>query len=320
MTHPLFLRLASRSGIIWLLAIVACVGLAAAVVSASGPSKVAVVQQVVKPVSGPPAGYSASLTFTEEFDGPVLDPLRWQTTYADPADPSPKITKRNLWNNREKQVYVDRGFLGLAIDPFDFEDGVLIIEARPLSAAARNALAAELGRLPENLRSTSFSKLGYSSGMISSRGRFAQRYGYFEMRARWSAGKGLWPAFWLLPEDGSWPPEIDVLEAHGDKRNASFHSLHLSQGRSTTRRAKVPLDDREFHTFGALWLPDRIDYFVDGLKVATIPIPEDIDKPMFLVANLAIGGAWPGDPDETTHFPARLEIDHIRVWSIEPMP
>lgn len=320
MTDLLSLRLAIRHGIIWLLAILTCIGIAAAVVSASGQSQVAADQQAVKPVSGPPFGYSASLTFAEEFDDPELDPLRWQTTYANPADPSPKITKRNLWSNREKQVYVDRDFLGLAIDPFDIEDGILTIEARPLNAAARNAVAAELSRLPENLGSTSLSKLRYSSGMISSRGRFAQRYGYFEMRARWSVGKGLWPAFWLLPEGGGWPPEIDIFEAHGDKGEISFHSLHLGQGRSTTERAKVPLNDDEFHTFGALWLPHRIDYFFDDLKVATIPVLEDIEEPMFLVANLAIGGAWPGDPDENTRFPARLEIDHIRVWSIEPIP
>lgn len=288
-----------------------------AIFAAFGQSTVPLARQAVKPVSGPPPGVSAALTFVEEFDSPALDPKRWQVTYADPADASPLITKRNLWNNREKQAYFDSAYLGLGIDPFKIDGGVLTIEARPLDGNARAALAAEVQGLPKRFRSTSLTKIGYSSGMISTRGRFSQRYGYFEMRARWTAGKGLWPAFWLLPEGGGWPPEIDIIEAHGDKPRTTFHSLHLSGKRSTTERVALPVKAGEFRTYGALWLPNRIEYYVDSFKMATIKVPDEIDEPMYLIANLAVGGAWPGNPDSSTQFPALLEIDYIRVWSID---
>lgn len=273
-----------------------------------------------KPVSGPPEGMVATISFVEDFEAVMLDTSRWQTSYANPEDRAPTMAKRNLWGNRERQVYFDREYLGLGIDPFRIADGVLTIEARPLDSKVREQLAAHLAGLPGNLAQTSLSNVAYSSGMISSRGRFAQRFGFFEIRARWSGGKGLWPAFWLLPESGRWPPEIDVLEAHGDKPDITFHSFHPMRGKSTTERVLVANADGEFHNYGALWLPGRIDYFVDGKKLASIALPEEITEPMFVIANLAVGGAWPGDPNAATQFPAKLEIDHIRVWSLTALP
>lgn len=304
---------------------IAAIGLAVGIVGAAVAMGVAradpaanTARPADKPVSGPPAGYAAKLTFDEPFDGTRLDSTRWQTSYGAPEDRSPGLGKRSLWNNGERQAYFDPSFLGLGIDPFRIADGVLTIEARPLPRRARELIAAELRNLPRDQRESALADLAYSSGLISSRGHFAQKLGYFEMRARWSDGKGLWPAFWLLPEGGGWPPEIDVVEAHGDKPNKTFHSLHLSGNRHTTKPTTVATRQGGFHTYGALWLPDRIDYYVDAAKVATIALPEPLEEPMYMIANLAIGGNWPGDPDGNTQFPARLEIDHIRAWSIEP--
>lgn len=310
-----------RSSAWWWTAI--SLGIAAGAVAATiavglSPAATAPEIRMDKPISGPPTGLAAQPSFREEFDGAALDPQRWQTTFAGPGENAPTIARRNLWGNGEKQVYFDPAYLDLGINPFRLTNGILTIEARPLNPGTRDLLEAEISRLPGNLHSTSLAQVAYSSGMISTRGRFAQHYGYFEMRARWSSGKGLWPAFWLLPADGSWPPEIDVLETHGDKPRVTFHSLHLSDSRSTTERVRVANSDGAFHNYGALWLPDRIDYYVDSTKVASIPVPDELDQPMFLVANLAVGGSWPGDPDAATHFPATLEIDYIRAWSLAP--
>lgn len=304
---------------------IAAIGIAAGIVSAAVAMSVAdsdrgrqASQSTDKPVSGPPAGYGAKLTFDEQFDGSELDSTRWQTSFASPDDRSPGLGKRSLWNNGERQAYFDPAYLGQGIDPFRIADGMLTIEARPLPRRARELIATELRNLPRDQRESALANLAYSSGVISSRGRFAQKLGYFEMRARWSNGKGLWPAFWLLPEGGGWPPEIDIVEAHGDKPSKTFHSLHLGGNRHTTKPVTVETRKNGFHTYGALWLPDRIDYYVDTAKVATIPLPEPLEEPMFMLANLAVGGGWPGDPDASTKFPATLEIDHIRAWSIEP--
>ena len=53
--------------------------------------------------------------------------------------------------------------------------------------------------------------------------------------------------------------------------------------------------------------------YIEGKEMArfTNNIP---NQPMFLVASLAVGGDWPGPVSGWTTFPARMEIDFIRVY------
>ncbi len=270
-----------------------------------------------KPVSGPPKGVSAKLAFSEDFTGQRVDAGRWIFAYYNPGREQPTLAKRNLWGNRERQAYFDKDFLGLDIDPFSVSDGKLTIESRPLTGGEIARVKEAAAKLPPNIAKTSVKDVRYSSGMISSRGRFQQQYGYFEMRARWSRGKGLWPAFWLLPATGAWPPEIDILEAHGDKPAVSFHSLHSKHAKSETQKGESPAGDGAFHNYGVSWLPDRIDFYIDDRRTASMPTREDMHQPMYMIANLAVGGYWPGDPNAATKFPATMEIDHIKVWKVD---
>ncbi|WP_404338514.1 glycoside hydrolase family 16 protein [Sphingomonas sp. MMS12-HWE2-04] len=273
--------------------------------------------------SGPPAGLDLVPSFAEEFDGPAIDTSRWIFGFYDPRREQPTIAKRNLWGNRERQVYFDKAFLGLGVDPFRLKDGVLTIEAAPLSDQAVGAVQRAIAAEPANVRDTPIRGVRYSSGLISTRGRFAQTFGYFEIRARWSGGKGIWPAFWLLPASGKWPPEIDILEAHGDKPRTAYHSIHSKAVKDTTKTATIDGSGQDFHLYGALWTPRTIDYYIDGVKTATLPTPPDMHQPMYLLANLAIGGSWPGYPDAETPFPATMEIDYIRAWRFKdakPVP
>ncbi len=264
--------------------------------------------------SGPPAGLGLVPSFAEEFDGAALDKNRWIFGFYDPRREQPTIAKRSLYGNRELQLYFDPAFLGLGIDPFRLGNGTLTIEAAPLSpqaiAAAHAAVAAE----SPDARDSALRNVRYSSGLISTRSRFAQTYGYFEIRARWSGGKGLWPAFWLLPASGKWPPEIDILEAHGDKPGTAYHSVHSTVVKATTKSGTIAGTGQDFHVYAALWTPRSIDYFIDGVKTATLPTPADMHQPMYLLANLAVGGSWPGNPDAATRFPATMQIDYIRAW------
>jgi beta-glucanase (GH16 family) len=65
-----------------------------------------------------------------------------------------------------------------------------------------------------------------------------------------------------------------------------------------------------------LWQPDRLVWYIDGVERyrTSDHVPAE---PMYLIANLAVGGNWPGAPDNTTVFPADLEIDYIAVWQAE---
>ena len=70
-----------------------------------------------------------------------------------------------------------------------------------------------------------------------------------------------------------------------------------------------------FHTYGVDWQKDKITWYFDGGKVYETATPAGMDKPMYMLANLAVGGEWPGSPDATTKFPATLEIDYVRAYA-----
>jgi beta-glucanase (GH16 family) len=156
----------------------------------------------------------------------------------------------------------------------------------------------------------------YVSGMISSHQKIAFQYGYAEMRARIPAGQGMWPAFWMMPDTGDWPPEIDVMEIIGseiDRVYTTYHRMENDQLISLGSWWTGGDYSLDYHTYGVLWQPDRLVWYIDGVERyrTSDHVPAE---PMYLIANLAVGGNWPGAPDNTTVFPADLEIDYIAVW------
>lgn len=271
-------------------------------------------------ISGPPAGFEMKPTFAEEFDGKAIDTRRWNLSYG-PRGYNKAVGERTLWSNGELQIYFDPDYLGLGIDPFALSQGVLTINAKPLPPIAKNAVFGDLARHPNLLTpGAKLPRIEYSSGAITTRDVFKQQYGYFEIRASWSTGKGVWPAFWLLPATGAWPPEIDVIEGHGDKPGVAFQTIHSKVAPRSGQVAKVEGSQQDFHLYGVLWLPDRVDYYIDGHKTGSLKAPSDLNQPMYLLANLAIGGYWPGNPDPDPDFRATYKIDHIRVWQFRKKP
>jgi beta-glucanase (GH16 family) len=153
----------------------------------------------------------------------------------------------------------------------------------------------------------------YSSGMVSGHRSGGFRFGYVEVRARVPGGPGLWPALWLLPADRVWPPEIDFMELIGDEPGVVHMALHAGDGTSTRFLAEDADYTEGWHTFAVDWRPGAITFLVDGEVhgEATEGVP---DEPMYVIANLAVGGEWPGPPGPETELPATFEIDHIRIW------
>jgi beta-glucanase (GH16 family) len=185
-------------------------------------------------------------------------------------------------------------------------DGVLRLVADRRRVEGRNT---ETGK-PESF--------DYVSGVVTTFGRFAQRYGYFEMRARLPSGRGLWPAFWLLPDDKEWPPEIDIFE-YPKPGGQVFVSNHFRDPSTNGQEADITGVDpwfdptTGFHRYAVDWRPEEVVFYLDGRAVfrSRRGVP---DRPMYVLANLAIGGRWAGPPDDATPFPATYEIDHVRVW------
>lgn len=176
----------------------------------------------------------------------------------------------------------------------------------------------------------------YTSALISTQGMHSWTYGRFEIRAKLpttpGASKGLWPAFWMRPDDGG-KGEIDVFEALGsgvDQRLGwrIFHTIaydyvptHARQTLSYDLPGGAPSTAEEFHTYAVEWEPGRIRWLVDGRETfvrdqKTTPwLDEAFSRPFFLRVNLAVGGSWPGSPDAATVLPASYVVDYVRVYA-----
>jgi beta-glucanase (GH16 family) len=224
------------------------------------------------------------LTFHDEFDGPSLDLSKWN-----PQDPWGKV------RNSELQAYTK--------DAFVVRDGILHIQAGKRAAEYDGAMRQ------------------YTSGMMTTHGKFAQKYGWFEIRCRVPKGNGLWPAFWILPETLAWPPEIDVMENLGQETAVAYFTNHFRgpDGRHASKGSgKVATPDlsADFHTFAVEWSPEAIVWYFDGVEKfrSAEGVPQ---QPMYLLVNLAVGGSWPVPPDATTVWPASFDVDYVRAYSRE---
>lgn len=152
----------------------------------------------------------------------------------------------------------------------------------------------------------------YTSGVILTQNAYRQKYGYFEMRARVPSGQGLWPAFWMLADP--WVPEIDITEILSGAPDTTYMTLHYSGGQSMSHYTG-PDFSASWHVFGVDWEPNALVWYVDGVERKRITDTSIIPNvSMWILANLAVGGNWGGNPDSTTVFPATMYIDYIRAW------
>ena len=160
----------------------------------------------------------------------------------------------------------------------------------------------------------------WASGLISTQYSFAQEYGYFEMRAMLPADVGVWPAFWMLPASGAWPPELDVFEAYGGPWDiGTVHTATTFYGGSPGADnyeqvwSNQPSMTTGFHTYGVMWDPQHITFYFDGNVTGQLPTPPDMHQPMYLLADLAMQ-ALSGVTSDPKHF----YIDYIRAYSNDP--
>ncbi|HEY3993382.1 MAG TPA: glycoside hydrolase family 16 protein [Ktedonobacteraceae bacterium] len=238
------------------------------------------------------------MIFHDEFDGNSLDTSKWTTCYF-----NFKVGNNGCDHDQnERELYQP--------DNVSVSNGILTLSAEKKTVNAANGQTYD-----------------YTSGMIttgptsgsSNNTRFSFKYGYMEMRAKVPSGQGLWPAFWTLPTNLSWPPEIDVFEILGNAPNVINMHYHYPDGTDgggdTGTSWTGPDFSAGWHTYAVDWEPNAITWYVDGIKRRTYTDASEItSKQMYLLANLAVGGDWPGDPDASTHFPALYQIDYIRVW------
>ena len=252
------------------------------------------------PAAAPVAPAGWKLVWADEFDraGPP-DPARWSYD-----------TGGNGWGNRELQFYTDARRENARV-----EHGCLVLEARhePWQGCA------------------------YTSARLVTKGKGDWTHGRFEIRARLPAGRGTWPAIWMLPTvwdlgDGHWPDngEIDIMEHVGHDPgvvHASTHSRNNQWKKHNQRTATtlVPDATTAFHTYAMEWDAEEIRIYLDerlyftsrkdGGDWTSWPFFRDFH----LVLNVAVGGDWGGENgvDESS-FPLRMEVDYVRVYQRGP--
>jgi len=254
-----------------------------------------------------------SLTFSEEFNSLSLYNAgtgagTWKTNFASGTQNSTETgyASRTLTPNHEQQLYVDptltgTGTTALGLNPFSIQNGVLSITAAKADPALQSTLWG----------------YQYTSGLLTTEKSFSQLYGYFEIRADLPTGQGMWPAFWLLPADGTKTAELDVMEnVNGESR--VYQTVHTAQSGSAMADAfasGVSGLSSGFHTYGMMWTAATITWYIDGTAVAQIDTPADMHSPMYMLVDLAVGGDWAGSAD-ASFAPDDLKVDYVRAYGL----
>jgi hypothetical protein len=175
------------------------------------------------------------------------------------------------------------------------------------------------------------SPIGWTSaGLDTCYGRFSQLYGYFEARIRFSAGYGVWPAFWLTQGyTVGHRNELDVMESlanpvYGTRSDTSaryYATIHYDDGSGAPAQqyggwaynSKYDLAG-SWHVYSMYWRPGRVNFYIDGLRWKTFTDTAHIPSvSMCVIFDLAMGGSWPGPTTPTTPSPSTLEVDWVRV-------
>ncbi len=244
-----------------------------------------------------PSSYPGyKLVWADEFNGSALNTKDWSFENGDGCP-------RNCgWGNNELEYYTGKP------DNLFFKDGKLIIEAKK-----------------ENYNGKT-----YTSSKILTRDKKPFKFGRIDIRAKLPKGKGIWPAFWMMPQKnlyGGWPKsgELDIMEMIGHEAGQTHGTLHFGPGPGSTQLTKSHQLEKgifndAFHVFSLEWKQDEIKWLVDGVVYSTYNKTDfgtnnyPFNEEFFLIFNLAVGGNWPGNPDEQTTFPQQLTVDYVRVY------
>lgn len=252
----------------------------------------------------PTTGYTTPLSYpnyklvwNDEFNGSSLVSTNWNYEIG---------TGNGGWGNNELQYYLQSNA--------EVKDGYLTIEAKKQF----------------------FNGSNFTSSRITTQNKQSFKYGRIDIRAALPFGQGLWPALWMLGENIStvgWPKcgEIDIMELVGgniaagsgdNKVHGTCHWFNESNNVKADFSGQNSLPTKtfadEFHVFSIVWDSQRIDWYRDDIKYHSIDITpsslSEFHQKHFFIFNVAVGGNWPGSPNNTTIFPQFMFVDYIRVF------
>ncbi|WP_214770395.1 carbohydrate binding domain-containing protein [Exiguobacterium sp. s133] len=258
------------------------------------------------------------MVWSDEFTKQQLDRTKWNYDTGNWIVDADGNGVSSGWGNNEKQYYTDKK------DNAFIRDGKLVIRAK------------------QEKTTDAFGSYDYTSAKLKTKGLFSKTYGRYEIKAKLPTGKGLWPAFWMLPEQdkyGAWASsgEIDVMESWGSQPEKVAGTIHYGENwpnnKYTGKDYHFPEGERidQWHTYAVEWEPGELRWYVDGNLYQTqndwyskgkntatnYSYPAPFDQNFYLVMNLAVGGWFDGEVDATTKFPAEMEVDYVRVYDLK---
>jgi len=251
-----------------------------------------------------PAQATFSLVWADEFNGTALDTEKWGY---DIGTGCPDLCG---WGNAELQYYRSEN-----VDVFG---GNLVITAREESFGGRS----------------------FTSGKIVTRNKHSFLYGRIEMRAKLPKGGGMWPAFWMMPQDdtyGTWAAsgEIDIMESANamDFVSGTLHFGGEFPQNTFSGGSYAPANadfSNGFRVYAIEWEPDEIRWYVDDLLYSTKTSDDwftnaapgnpraPFDQPFYLILNAAVGGNFTGCTSPgciTADLPQQFVVDYVRVYA-----
>ncbi len=254
-----------------------------------------VVTPVDPVVDETPEGYA--LVWADEFNGDAINFEYWNhelgdgTAYGLPAG----------WGNNELQLYTDQA----AHSGIDKTDDV---SALRITAVEESAGA-------------------YRSAKLTSQNKISVRFGRVDVKAKMPSGQGIWPAIWMLGDnidEISWPGcgEIDIVEVLGQEPDRMYSTVHFTNSENSLESIQGESNNfgdlsTDYHVYTVEWTPEQIRFLLDGTMINELDIEDDMKeflRSFYIILNVAVGGYWPGDPDNTTVFPQQMLVDYVRVY------
>jgi len=249
------------------------------------------------------AGGGYELVWEDEFDDIFVNPANWEFMIGDGSQfgiPG--------WGNNELQYYTNR----------------------PINVSTQN------GELLINAQRENFNGKDYTSARIRTAGLFSFQYGRVEARIKLPVGEGLWPAFWMMPEDsvyGGWPlsGEIDIMEASTDGQWVSG-AIHYGDPHQYISQGTGGSFGNSYHVYSVEWEPEQVRWYIDGQlffsanqnQWFTSAAPGDpnapFDQPFHILLNMAVGGNFVQDPTPGSQFPKTMKVDWVRVYQQQQTP
>ncbi len=234
---------------------------------------------------------SMQLIWKDEFDGTALNETDWGYNLGNGCD-------EGLcgWGNEELQSYTNLP------ENVRLEDGNLII--------------------------TALKNPNYTSARILTEEKREFQFGRIDVRAKMPYGQGIWPAVWMLGTNigtVDWPVcgEIDIMELIGNHPTTVHGTVHYdANGYGSKTKARTLSGNNladEYHVYSLVWERNSIKWYIDYEEYNLVTQKQigetyPFNNPSYLIMNIAIGGKWPGDPDETTVLPQKMVVDYIRVF------